>query len=149
MAVQRTFAMLKPGVLQRRIVGEIITRLERKGFRMVAMKLMRIPRELAETHYEEHREKPFFNDLTSYITSAPVVAMALEADEVIGRLRMLCGATKVEDAAPGTIRGDFAAQTQLNLIHASDSPESAARELGLFFDDAEFFEFEDGNANWF
>jgi nucleoside-diphosphate kinase len=149
MAVQRTFAMLKPGVLQRRIVGEIITRLERKGFRLVAMKLMKIPRELAETHYEEHREKSFFGDLTSYITSAPVVAMALEGDEVISRLRMLCGATKVEDAAPGTIRGDFAAQTQLNLIHASDSPESAARELGLFFKDSEFFEFEDGNASWF
>ena len=149
MAVQRTFAMLKPGVLQRRIVGEIITRLERKGFRLVAMKLMKIPRELAETHYEEHREKPFFGDLTSYITSAPVVAMALEGEEVIPRLRLLCGATKVEDAAPGTIRGDFAAQTQLNLIHASDSPESATRELGLFFSDNEIFEFEDGNAGWF
>ena len=149
MAVQRTFAMLKPGVLQRRIAGEIITRLERKGLKIVAMKLMTIPRELAETHYQEHREKPFFADLTGYITSAPVLAMAIEGDNAIPLLRLLCGATKVEEALPGTIRGDFAAQTQLNLIHASDSPESAERELGLFFSDEEIFTYEDGNADWF
>jgi nucleoside-diphosphate kinase len=149
MATERTFAMLKPGVLQRRIAGEIISRFEKKGFKIIAMKLMQIPRKLAETHYEEHTEKPFFGELVGYVTSAPVVAMVLEGEEGISRLRMLCGATKVEQALPGTIRGDFAAQTTMNIIHASDSPESAKREIGLFFTDKEMFEYEDGNAGWF
>ena len=149
MATERTFTMLKPGALQRRIVGEIITRLERKGLKLIGLKLLQIPRDLAERHYEEHREKPFFGDLVSYVTSAPVVAMVVEGEEAIGRLRLLCGATKVEQALPGTIRGDYAAQTTLNIIHASDSPESAAREIGLFFAPTEIFEYEDGNAGWF
>ncbi len=149
MATERTFAMLKPGVLQRRIAGEIITRLEKKGFKIMAMKLMQIPRKLAETHYEEHTEKPFFGDLVGYVTSAPVLAMVLEGEEGISRLRLLCGATKVEQALPGTIRGDFAAQTTMNIIHASDSLESAKREIGLFFTDEEIYEYEDGNADWF
>jgi len=149
MGKQRTFAMLKPGVLQRRIAGQIITRLEQKGFQIQAMKLMQIPRELAEEHYQEHREKPFFGDLVGYVTSAPVVAMVLEGEEGISRLRLLCGATKAEEALPGTIRGDFATQTQVNIIHASDSPESAAREIGLFFTEPEIYQYEDGNAGWF
>ena len=149
MAKQRTFAMLKPGVLQRRIVGEIVTRLECKGFQILALKLMQIPRQLAETHYQEHREKPFFGDLVGYVTSGPVVAMVLEGEEGISRLRLLCGATKVEDALPGTIRGDYATQTQVNIIHASDSPESASREIGLFFSDEEIYEYQDGNSEWF
>ncbi len=149
MATERTFTMLKPGVLQRRIVGEILTRLERKGFKILAMKLMKIPRDLAEDHYGEHREKPFFGDLVGYITSAPVIAMVVEGEEAIARLRLLCGATKVDQALPGTIRGDYATQTQLNIIHASDSPESAARETGLFFDESEVIDYEDGNADWF
>jgi nucleoside-diphosphate kinase len=149
MATERTFTMLKPGVLQRRIVGEIITRLERKGLRILAMKLMKIPRDLAEDHYGEHREKPFFGDLVGYITSAPVIAMVLEGEEAISRVRLLCGATKVDQALPGTIRGDYATQTQLNIIHASDSPESAARETGLFFEESDIIDYEDGNADWF
>ena len=149
MAKERTFAMLKPGVLQRRIAGEIISRFERKGFKIIAMKLMQIPRELAETHYEEHTEKPFFGELVGYVTSAPVVAMVLEGEEGISRLRLLCGATKVEQALPGTIRGDYASQTTMNIIHASDSPESAKREIGLFFADDEIIDYEDGNAGWF
>jgi nucleoside-diphosphate kinase len=149
MATQRTFTMLKPGVLQRRIVGEIIGRMERKGFKIVGMKLMQIPRDLAEDHYGEHSEKPFFGDLVGYITSAPVVAMVVEGEEAISRLRLLCGATKVDQALPGTIRGDYATQTQLNIIHASDSPESAARETGLFFGENEIIDYEDGNAGWF
>jgi len=149
MATQRTFTMLKPGVLQRRIAGEILARFERKGLKILALKLMQIPRDLAETHYGEHSEKPFFGDLVGYITSAPVVAMVLEGEEAISRVRMLTGATKIEDALPGTIRGDFATQTQMNIIHASDSPESAAREIGLFFDDTEIIDYEDGNARWF
>lgn len=149
MARERTFVMLKPGVLQRRIAGEIVTRLERKGFRILAMKLMQIPRSLAENHYGEHAGKPFFGDLVGYVTSAPVLAMVLEAEEGITRMRLLCGATKVENALPGTIRGDFAAQTTMNIVHASDSPESAKREIGLFFKDDEIFEYGDGNAEWF
>lgn len=149
MARERTFAMLKPGVLQRRIAGEIVTRLERKGFQIIAMKLMTIPRELAEEHYGEHAEKPFFGELVGYITSAPVLAMVLEGEECISRLRLVCGATKVENAQPGTLRGDFAAQTTMNIIHASDSPESAAREISLFFKESEIYEYEDGNASWY
>ena len=149
MAKERTFAMLKPGVLQRRIAGEVVTRFERKGFQLLGMKLMTIPRETAEIHYGEHKEKPFFGDLVDYITSGPVLAMVLEGEECISRIRLLCGATKVENAAPGTIRGDFAAQTTMNIIHASDSPESADREIGLFFQANEIFEYGDGNARWF
>ncbi len=149
MATQRTFTMLKPGALQRRIVGEILGRIERKGLRIIAMKLMQIPPGLAETHYAEHREKPFFGELTGYITSAPVIAMVLEGEEAISRVRLLCGATKVDQAQPGTIRGDYATQTQLNIIHASDAPESAEREIGLFFKDEEIIDYEDGNAEWF
>ncbi|MFP4115086.1 MAG: nucleoside-diphosphate kinase [Spirochaetota bacterium] len=149
MATQRTFTMFKPGVLQRRIAGEILSRIERKGLKIIGMKLMQIPRDLAETHYGEHKEKPFFGDLVGYITSAPVVAMVLEGEEAIKRVRMLCGATKIDDALPGTIRGDYATQTQLNIIHASDSPESAEREIGLFFTEQEIVPYEDGNAEWF
>lgn len=148
MATQRTFTMLKPGVLQRRIAGEILTRIERKGLKIVAMKMMKIPRDLAETHYGEHSEKPFFGELVGYITSAPVLAMVVEGDDAISRLRLLCGATKVEQALPGTIRGDYATGTQLNIIHASDSPESASREIGLFFSKDEMIDYEGGNAEW-
>ncbi|MFP4375534.1 MAG: nucleoside-diphosphate kinase [Spirochaetales bacterium] len=149
MAIQKTFTMLKPGVLQRRLVGEIMSRIERKGISIVGLKLMTIPKQLAETHYGEHKEKPFFQDLVGYITSAPVVAMVLQGEEVISRVRLLCGATKVDQAQPGTIRGDYATQTQLNIIHASDSPESAEREIGLFFSEDEIVTYEDGNATWF
>lgn len=149
MSVEKTFTMLKPGALQRRIVGDVISRIERKGLKIVGMKLMSIPRQLAETHYEEHKEKPFFGDLVEYITSAPVVAMVVEGEQAISIVRLLCGATKVDQAMPGTIRGDYAAQTQMNIIHASDSSESSAREIGLFFSNDEILDYEDGNARWF
>ncbi|MCX8013610.1 MAG: nucleoside-diphosphate kinase, partial [Rectinema sp.] len=100
MPVERTFAMLKPGVLSRRIAGEIISRIERKGFDIVALKLMRIPRAMAETHYAEHREKPFFGELVDYIVSGPVIAMVLEGENAIKMLRMLCGSTRAEEACP-------------------------------------------------
>ncbi len=148
MAIERTYAMLKPGVLSRRIAGEIITRLERKGFDIVGLKIMRISRELAQTHYAEHREKPFFNELVDYITSGPVVAMVLEGDEAIKILRLMAGSTKPLEAAPGTIRGDYAMHTNVNIIHASDSPEAAAREIGLFFKPEELIDWNDGNSNW-
>jgi nucleoside-diphosphate kinase len=148
MAIEKTFSMLKPGVVQRRLAGEIIARIERKGLKIVALKMMTIPRSLAETHYAEHREKSFFGELVSFITSGPVVAMVIEGEDAIARVRGLCGATKVDAALPGTIRGDYAMHTGLNIIHASDSPESAAREIGLFFDKAEIQEWKDPSDAW-
>ena len=148
MAKERTFTMLKPGVLSRRIVGELISRLERKGFAIVGAKLMRISRPLAEKHYAEHADKPFFGELVDYISSGPVIAMVLEGDGAIARLRSLCGSTRAEDAAPGTIRGDYAMHTGLNVIHASDSPASAEREIGLFFRPDEIVGWKDGNDPW-
>ena len=149
MATERTFAMFKPGVLQRRVVGELISRIEKKGFNIVAMKLMRISNELAQNHYAEHKEKGFFQSLIDYVTSGPVVAMVLERPDAIAVLRNVIGATNPDKAQPGTIRGDFGVSTEHNLIHASDSPESAAREIKLFFSDDEISPFEDGNAKWF
>jgi nucleoside-diphosphate kinase len=148
MAIERTFSMLKPGVAQRRLSGEIIARIERKGLRIIALKMMNISRSLAESHYAEHREKGFFAELISFITSGPVVAMVIEGDDAIARVRALCGATKVEAALPGTIRGDYAMHTGLNIIHASDSSESAGREIGLFFQGSELCPWKDENDGW-
>lgn len=149
MAIQRTFAMLKPGVLQRRLAGEIISRFEKKGLKLVGLKILTISPELAGQHYAEHKEKSFYKDLVSYITSAPVLAMAIEGDEAIQFVRRLCGPTDVNAALPGTIRGDYSLHTNINIIHSSDSPESAARELGLFFRDEELVSWDDGNKIWF
>lgn len=146
--MEQTFAMLKPGVLQRRIVGEVLSRIERKGLKIIALKMMRIPQQQCETHYAEHRDKPFFSSLVSYMTSGPVVAMVIEGENAIAYVRQLCGATNPANAAPGTIRGDFGLVTQNNIIHASDSPESAAREIALFFDSSEVLTYEDGNQSW-
>ena len=140
--------MLRPGVLNRRIAGEVINRLERKGLRLVGLKMMQISSELASKHYAEHKEKPFFGELCSYITSAPVVAMVWEGDDCVTIVRKVVGATKPSEAAPGTIRGDFCAHTNYNVIHASDSDESAAREIGLFFKDEEIFNWEDSLKDW-
>jgi nucleoside-diphosphate kinase len=140
--------MLKPGILARRIMGEIVSRIERKGFDIVAAKLVRIPRHLAEAHYAEHADKPFFAGLVEYITSGPVFAMVLEGDAAVSMLRKFCGSTKAEEAAPGTIRGDYAMHTGLNIIHASDSAESADREIRLFFRPDEIMDWHDGNDPW-
>lgn len=144
----RCFAMLKPGVLNRRIAGEVINRLERKGLKLVGLKMMQISPELAAKHYAEHKEKPFFGDLCSYITSAPVVAMVWEGDDCVTLVRKVVGATKPSEALPGTIRGDFCAHTNYNVIHASDSDESADREIGLFFKEDEIFDWKDNNTEW-
>jgi nucleoside-diphosphate kinase len=149
MAIQRTFAMLKPGVLQRRLAGEIIARFEKKGLKLVGMKILTITPELASNHYAEHKEKSFYKELVSYITAGPVLAMAIEGDDAIQFVRKLCGPTDVNAALPGTIRGDYSLHTSINIIHSSDSPESAARELGLFFKDDEIVSWEDGNKIWF
>lgn len=149
MATERTFAMFKPGVLQRRVVGELLRRIETKGFNIIALKLMQISPQLARTHYAEHEGKPFFQSLVDYVTSDPVIAMVLERPDAISVLRTVVGATNPDKAQPGTIRGDFGVTTERNLIHASDSPESAAREIKLFFKEEEIKAFEDGNAKWF
>ncbi len=148
MAMERTFAMLKPGVLQRRLAGRIITRLEDKGFNISAMKLTKLTRELAETHYAEHKGKDFYEPLLKYMTSSTVIMMVLERENAIAALRNLAGPTNVDEAAPGTIRGDFGVITRRNLIHASDSPESAEREIKLFFGEEEIKPFTDGNSKW-
>ena len=149
MAVERTFALLKPGVLQRRIVGEVISRLERSGFRIIALKMIQVNEDLAETHYGEHKGKPFYPPLVDYMISSPSIAMVLEREDAIASLRKLTGATDPAKAAPGTIRGDYAIITRRNIIHASDSPESAEREINLFFSSEEIHPFEDGNARWY
>lgn len=146
--MEYTFAMLKPGVLQRRLAGEIITRIEKKGLEIHACKMMLIPEELAKEHYKEHAAKPFFNDLVAYITSGPVIVFIIGGDDAVAVLRKLCGATKVEDALPGTIRGDFAEHTGKNIIHASDSLEAAKREIALFFNEHDFIDWKDNNDEW-
>jgi len=131
--VERTFIMVKPNGFARGLVGEVVARFERRGLELRAMKLMRISRGLAERHYAEHREKPFFGELVDFITSGPVVAMVWEGNEAISVARTMMGATDPVKAAPGTIRGDFATVMAQNVVHGSDGPESAEREIGLFF----------------
>lgn len=149
MAIQRTFAMLKPGVLQRRIVGDVLTRFEQKGLNIVALKVMVIPPLVAATHYAEHSKKSFYEELVSYITSGPVVAMAIEGDDAIQLVRRLCGPTAVCESLPGTIRGDYCIHTTNNIIHSSDSVDSAERELKLFFQPNELVSWQDGNSQWY
>jgi nucleoside-diphosphate kinase len=140
--------MLKPGVLQRRIVGEAIRRFERKGLKIIALKLTRMDQAMAESHYAEHRGKDFYEKLVEYTVSGPVVALILEGEDAVAAARRLVGPTNAGDAPPGTIRGDFAARTRLNIVHASDSTASAEREAALFFTSGEIFPWEDGNAQW-
>lgn len=130
---QRTLIILKPDAVQRKLVGEIIRRFENKGLTVAEMRMMRVPREQAETHYAEHKGKPFYEDLVGFITGGPAVVMALEGPEAISVARKLMGKTKFTEAEPGTIRGDYAHDLTANLVHGSDSPESAQRELKLFF----------------
>jgi nucleoside-diphosphate kinase len=133
--VNRTFVMCKPDAVERGLVGEIVSRLERKGLRLVMAELRAVDRPLAETHYAEHAEKPFYGDLVAFLTRSPVFAMVVEgpADNTFSLVRTVVGATKVDDAEPGTIRGDFATITTENLVHASDGHDSAAREIALWF----------------
>jgi nucleoside-diphosphate kinase len=131
--LEETLVLVKGDGVRRKLIGEIIRRLESKGLDIGAMQLMDVSRELAEEHYAEHREKPFFEELVEFITSAPVVAMRIRGEGAIRTVRNLMGATNPADAAPGTIRGDLALSMPDNLVHGSDSPESAARELKLFF----------------
>ena len=129
----KTFFMIKPDGVQRNLVGEIISRVESKGFSITKIKMMTISKELAEQHYGEHKDKPFFNDLVSFITSGPVVAMQVEGENVVLQIRNLMGATNPSESTPGSIRGDLATELDKNVVHGSDSDESAERELSLFF----------------
>ena len=133
--MERTLILVKPDAFARNLTGEIIARFERKGLRLAALKQMTMTTELAERHYAEHAEKPFFGELVEFITSGPIVAMVLEGVEAVKAARQLIGATNPLDAAPGSIRGDFATEMGQNMVHGSDSPESAAREAALFFPD--------------
>jgi nucleoside-diphosphate kinase len=131
--MDRTLILVKPDAFERGLTGEIVARFERKGLRIVAMKHMTVDRPLAEEHYAEHRERPFFGDLVEFITGGPLVAMVLEGYEAVTAARQVIGATNPLEAAPGSIRGDYALEVQTNMVHGSDAPESATREIGLFF----------------
>jgi nucleoside-diphosphate kinase len=131
--MERTLILAKPDAYSRRLSGEILARFERKGLAPVALRVLRMTRELAESHYAEHLEKPFFGELADFITSGPLVAMVLEGPSAIVAARQVIGSTNPLEAAPGSIRGDLALLTGENLVHGSDSPESAAREIGIFF----------------
>lgn len=133
MAKERTLVLVKPDGVERGLVGEVISRFERLGMRLVAMRLMRVDAELAARHYQEHKEKPFYPELISFITSGEVVAMVLEGEEAISLVRKVMGPTNPLDAPPGTIRGDYGVEITRNIVHGSDGPESAVREIGLFF----------------
>jgi len=131
---ERTLVLIKPDGVQRRVIGDIISRIERKGLRIAALELMNVDEALARAHYAEHADKAFFGSLLEFITSGPVVAAVLEGPRAVAAFRQIAGGTDpVEKAAPGTIRGDLGLETQFNLVHGSDSPESAAREIGLWF----------------
>ncbi|MDA1039619.1 MAG: nucleoside-diphosphate kinase [Planctomycetota bacterium] len=146
--MERTFVMFKPDCLERGLLGTILARFEQKGLRLVAMKMLRITPEMAKQHYAEHVSKPFYPGLEEFITAAPVVATVFEGPEVIRVVREMLGATSGLKAAAGTIRGDFSASRQMNLVHASDSPESATREIGIYFKAEELLAWDPSLACW-
>jgi nucleoside-diphosphate kinase len=146
--METTLIILKPDAVQRGLCGEIFTRFERKGLQLAGMKLMRIPRQLAETHYEPHKGKPFYAGLVTFMTSSPVVVLALRGKDAIAISRKMMGATFGSKAESGTIRGDFGVSNSFNLIHGSDSPEAATRELGLFFKPDELLEWTPAGQGW-
>src|SRR5438874_8445651 len=146
--MDRTLSILKPDAVQRGVCGEIVGRFERKGLQAVGMQMMTRPASLAETHYEPHRGKPFYPGLVKFMTSSPVVVIALAGKDAIGIARKMMGATFGSKAEPGTIRGDYGVSNSFNLIHGSDSPESAQRELSLFFKPEELLEWKPAAQTW-
>ena len=140
--------MVKPDGVQRGLVGEIVARFEKKGLTLVGSKLLQVPRSLAERHYSEHKERPFFGELVGFITSSPVFAMVWEGDQVISMARAMMGKTNPVDSAPGTIRGDYAISLGMNIIHGSDSPESAEREIALWFSTDELVSYDKAISQW-
>lgn len=146
--MERTFLMIKPDGVQRGLIGEIVSRFEKKGLQLSAAKFMQITRERAEIHYADHKGKPFYEPLLAFITSGPVFAMVWSGDNVIALTRALIGKTDAIDAAPGTIRSDFAVHTNFNLIHGSDSAASAEREIAIFFSPEELVDYEHTIQHW-
>ncbi|KJH71847.1 nucleoside-diphosphate kinase [Aliterella atlantica] len=146
--MERTFLAIKPDGVQRQLIGEIICRFETKGFTLVGLKFMKVSRELAEQHYDVHKEKPFFNGLVEFITSGPVTAMVWEGDGVVAAARKMIGATNPLSAEPGTIRGDFGVNIGRNLIHGSDAVETAQREIGLWFKQEELVDWQPTLSGW-
>jgi nucleoside-diphosphate kinase len=146
--MQRTMVILKPNTVQRELVGELISRFERRGIKIIAMKMSTITPEQASIHYREHREKPFYAGLIEFITSGPSILLVLESEDAVAIVRAMSGNTNPADALPGTIRGDFATSPGHNMIHASDSEESARREIGLFFNDAELQDYRLAVRPW-
>lgn len=146
--MEKTFLMVKPDGVQRGLIGEIVSRFERKGFQLVGAKLMQIPTSVAEQHYGEHKGKPFYDELVSFITSGPVFAMVWQGENVITTARQMMGATNPKDALPGTIRGDYGVTVGKNIIHGSDSLESAKREISLFFKEEELVEYTRTVDGW-
>ena len=146
--MERTFIMIKPDGVQRHLTGEIIHRFERKGFTLVGLKVMQVSRELAEKHYGVHKERPFFNGLIEFITSAPVIAMVWEGENVVSAARNIIGATNPTTAAPGSIRGDFGVSIGRNLIHGSDAIETAQTEVALWFAEEELVDWKPVRQSW-
>lgn len=146
--MEKTFLMVKPDAVQRQLIGEIVSRFEKKGFQLVGAKLMQMSSELAKKHYAEHIGKPFFEDLTNFITSGPVFAMVWQGDNVVNTARKMMGKTNPSESDPGTIRGDFGVVTNRNIIHGSDSLESAEREINLFFDESELVDYTKLMNQW-
>ncbi len=146
--MEQTLVLIKPDGVQRGLIGQVVDRLERRGLKLVGMKLMQVDQELAHRHYGEHVDRPFFPGLVNFITSGPVVAMAWEANNAVEIVRNTMGPTNPANAAPGTIRGDLGVDIGRNLIHGSDSPESATRELSLFFNGDEILSYSRSNDNW-
>ncbi len=145
---ERTLVLLKPDAVNRRLAGEIISRFERKGLKIVAMKMLQVSREMAEKHYAVHKGKPFYDSLIEYITSAPVIAMVLEGENAISVVRKMMGKTSGQEAEPGTIRGDYSMDVKKNLVHGSDSKESAQREIKIFFNADEIMEYALADEVW-
>ncbi|MCA9036500.1 MAG: nucleoside-diphosphate kinase [Planctomycetaceae bacterium] len=148
MAIERTLILVKPDGVHRRLIGSVISRIENKGLGIVAMKMLQVSSAQSKQHYAEHVEKPFYSELEDFITSAPVVAMIVQGPEAVSVMRTLIGATNGRAAAPGTIRGDFGASKQMNLIHGSDSVESANREIAIYFGAEEICDYTSALVNW-
>ncbi len=145
---ERTFVMVKPDGVQRGLVGDVIQRIETRGLKLVALKSVDVGRDLAEAHYDVHRDKPFFDDLIAFITSGPVVAMVIEGPNAIKAVRGLAGETDPIEASPGTIRGDYGLDIGRNVIHGSDAPETARQEIKLWFEESELLDYERVDSPW-
>lgn len=148
MAAERTLILFKPDAVQRRLCGRLLTRIEERGLKVVGLKMLQVTPELSRQHYAEHVEKPFYPQLEEFITSAPVVALCVEGPEAIQVMRGMMGKTNGRESAPGTIRGDFGVSRQMNLIHGSDGPEAAAREISIYFSENELFDYGSTLAPW-